>query len=122
MNELDESVQKLFQLLPNRFILERAAFIESSLGAGDEQASPEIRPCAQRAQNGKPGILTQNCSKASLTRAHHGDRLAAEDAFDIRCRPRKPVDGVLQTPGIELLYSGVAKSKPLPSAIVCFSS
>src|SRR5712692_6738536 len=34
--------------------------------------------------------------KASLTRAHHGDRLAAEDAFDIRCRPRKPVDGVLQ--------------------------
>src|SRR6266542_5576475 len=99
MNELDESVQKLFQLLPNRFILERAAFIENSLGAGDEQASPEIRPCAQRAQNGKPGILTQNCSKASLTRAHHGDRLAAEDSWNIRRWPGEPVYDVLQNTG-----------------------
>ena len=99
MNELDESVQKLFQLLPNRFIPERAAFIENSLGAGYQQASSEPRFCSERAQNGKPGILTQNCSKASLTRAHHGDRLAAEDAFDIRCRARKPVDGVLENAG-----------------------
>ena len=99
MNELDESVQKLFQLLPNRFILERAAFIENSLGAGYQQASSEPRFCSERAQDRKPGILTQNCAKASLTRAHHGDRLAAEDALDIRCRPGEPVYDVLQNTG-----------------------
>jgi len=36
LNELDKSIQKLFELFSNCFIFERAVFIENGLSAGDE--------------------------------------------------------------------------------------
>ena len=117
-----EAFKKFPQLLLDLLIGEAAVLVEDRLRARHHQAplGPEIG--SQRSQDRKPRILGQDRAEAARRRADDSHGLAAENALDVRIRSGEPVDGVLEHPGIELLYSGVTRSSPSAAAMVSFNS
>jgi hypothetical protein len=62
----------------------------------------EPRPHLEEAEHRQPGVLREACASAPAG-ADQRDRQVAEDVRNVVCRARRPVDRVLQEPGLGAL-------------------
>ncbi len=95
--------------------------VEHLVRMRDQQSSahPQIR--AEGAHDGEPGVLRQDSAEAAWRGADDGDGLVAEGDAGAARATGKPVDGILEDAGMELLYSGVTSSSPSAAMIFSFS-
>src|SRR3954447_7640892 len=94
--ERREALDERPQLVPTHRVVEGAVRAERGPGVRYEQGAlaPERDP--QGAQDREPGVLGEHGAEPVRAGAHERDRLADEDAQDVRRWPGQPVDGILE--------------------------